>query len=175
MNPSKLRAKVRGMIHTHDIKILAVDYVQLLNSNRDSREQQVAEISRTCKAIAKEYGIPVLGLSQLNRSCEYRSGWNKRPQLSDLRESGAIEQDADVVISIFRPDYYGLETYPNGEGTEGITELAVLKHRNGPTGMKKLTFDKTQMKFKNLTNRSMEQARQRAKEQKQQFEDNSPF
>lgn len=175
VNPSKLRAKVRGMIHKHGIKILAIDYVQLLNSNRDNREQQVAEISRTCKAIAKEYDIPVIGLSQLNRSCEQRGGWNKRPQLSDLRESGTLEQDADVVITIFRPDYYDLEAYPDGKSTAGITELQVQKQRNGPVGMKKVMFSEEHMKFKNITNQSMNEAMQRAKQQKQSVDEDYPF
>ncbi len=185
VSAAKLRAKARAMIHKYDVKVLAIDYVQLLTSDKDNREQQVAEVSRTCKAIAKQYNIPVLGLSQLNRSCESRIGWKKRPQLSDLRESGAIEQDADLVAFLFRPEYYDLKEYPQegygrwtGKGTQHICEMIIGKNRNGPTGLKRLGFDKQQARFYNLApepDERLKDAMDRAKNQYDQFNEKSPF
>ncbi|HEX7032034.1 MAG TPA: replicative DNA helicase [Nitrososphaera sp.] len=158
VTPHALRTKAKMLKHKYDIQLLAIDYLQLLTSDKDVREQQVAEISRTSKAIAKELDIPVLGLSQLNRGCESRPGLNKRPMLADLRESGAIEQDADAVIFLFRPEYYGIKEYPEGEGerwsgqsTNGICELLISKQRNGPTGMVRQLYDADTMNFKNYT------------------------
>lgn len=150
MDPSRLRIKARMMKQRYDIGLLAVDYLQLMKADNDSREQQVAEISRTCKLLSKELDIPVLGLSQLSRKPDDRRGWGTRPQLGDLRESGALEQDCDVAMFLYRPEEYGLDTYPDGSSTEGITEVIVDKHRNGPTGTKKLLFVKEHMSFENL-------------------------
>lgn len=154
----RLRTKAKAMKHKYDIQVLIVDYLQLLTSDKDVREQQVASISRTAKAIAKELDIPVIGLSQLNRSCESRHGIGKRPQLSDLRESGALEQDADVVCFLFRPEYYGIKTYPDsepkkwaGKSTENICEIIVGKQRSGPTGMARVLYLKESMRFENYT------------------------
>lgn len=145
-----IRAKINGMTRKHGIEFLIIDYVQLMKSNRDNREQQVAEISRACVSIAKEFDICVLGLAQLNRGVENRGG-DKRPMLSDLRESGQLEQDAFCVMLLHRPEYYGIKTYPNGESTEGIAEIIIAKHKDGKTGIKKLLFQKETMRFENLT------------------------
>lgn len=145
----ELRSKARRLKAQHDIKILIIDYLQLMTGNIDSRgnrEQEVASISRALKSIAKELGVPVIALSQLNRSIESRSGL-KRPQLSDLRESGAIEQDADIVAFIHRPEYFGLTQDENGLSTAGMAEVIVAKHRNGATDTVKLRFRKEQARF----------------------------
>jgi replicative DNA helicase len=119
-----------------------------MTGSRDSgsREQEVSNISRSLKSVAKELDIPIIALSQLNRSVEMRSG-NKRPQLSDLRESGAIEQDADLVIFIHRPEYYGLDVDVDGNSLKGIAEIIVAKHRNGPVGDIQLKFVREYAKF----------------------------
>jgi len=109
------------------------------NSNR---KQEIGSISRGLKGLAKELGIPVLALSQLSRQVEQRAGHNKRPMLSDLRESGAIEQDADMVIFLYRPEYYGIEEDENGESTDGMAEVIIAKHRNGETDEIPIKFSK---------------------------------
>ena len=131
----EFRAKCRRLKQKYDIQAVVIDYLQLMTGSKDSgsREQEVSNISRSLKAVAKELDIPVIALSQLNRSVEMRSG-NKRPQLSDLRESGAIEQDADLVIFIHRPEYYGLDVDEDGNSLKGVAEIIVAKHRNGATG-----------------------------------------
>jgi replicative DNA helicase len=156
LNASTLRAKGKALQKKYGIKMLAIDFIQLMSSDMDNRERQIAQCSRACKVLCKELDIPVLVLSQLNRGCESRPGVHKRPQLSDLRESGAIEQDADVVISLFRPEYYGIDKYPDGEpdkwahrSTEGICELIINKQKDGPTGMVRQLYDKQTMRFKN--------------------------
>jgi replicative DNA helicase len=113
---------------------------------KGNREQEVSTISRSLKAIAKELNVPIIALSQLNRSVETRGG-NKRPQLSDLRESGAIEQDADVVIFIHRPEYYGFLEDEDGNSLAGLAEIILSKHRNGATGDIKLRFEKEMARF----------------------------
>ena len=143
-----IRAKVNAMKRKNDIGLLIIDYVQLMKSNKDNREQQIAEISRACVGVAKEFDICVLGLAQLNRECEKRS--DKRPMLSDLRESGQLEQDAFCVMFLNRPEHYGITHYPNGESTENIAEIIIAKHKDGKTGIKKLMFESEIMKFKNL-------------------------
>jgi replicative DNA helicase len=144
----ELRAKCRRLKMQHDIGIVFVDYLQLMTTgsdNRGSREQEVSLISRSLKAIAKELDIPIIALSQLNRSVESREG--KRPQLSDLRESGAIEQDADMVIFIHRPEYYGITEDEDGNSLRNAAEIIIAKHRNGPVGDVRLTFRKELAKF----------------------------
>jgi replicative DNA helicase len=124
----EIRAKSRRLKQRHDLKLVVVDYLQLMTSPRrvESRQQEVAEMSRSLKLLAKELNVPVIAISQLNRGAEQRA--DKRPQLSDLRESGAIEQDADIVILLHREDFYDKESPRAGEA-----DLIVAKNRNGPT------------------------------------------
>ncbi len=147
----ELRAKCRRLKMQHNISCVIVDYLQLMtigSDTRGSREQEVSNISRSLKAIAKELDIPIVALSQLNRSVESREG--KRPQLSDLRESGAIEQDADIVIFIHRPEAYGITTDENQNSTKGVAEIIIAKHRNGATGEIHLSFRKELAKFSDM-------------------------
>jgi replicative DNA helicase len=137
MSVLEMRAKARRLKAEHDLSMVIVDYLQLMKgrSNIENRAQEISEISRSLKAMAKELEVPVVALSQLNRSLESRT--DKRPQLSDLRESGAIEQDADVIIFIYRDEVY--KTAPDNPN-RGIAEIIVGKQRNGPIGTVKLTF-----------------------------------
>jgi replicative DNA helicase len=146
----ELRAKARRLRAEHNVGLIVVDYLQLMQGpkNVQSREQEISMISRSLKALAKELNIPVIALSQLNRAVETRG--DKRPVLADLRESGAIEQDADVVLFVHRPEMYGIEKDEDGNPTEGIAELIVGKQRNGPTGTVKLSFVKRYAQFENL-------------------------
>ena len=148
----EFRSKVRRLKANNDIKVVVIDYLQLMTASgqgdKGNREQEVAFISRTLKGIAKELNIPIIALSQLNRATESRGG-SKRPQLSDLRESGAIEQDADLVAFIHRPEYYGFTAGPGEEPVEGLAEFILAKHRNGSVGDVKLRFIKDQAKFTN--------------------------
>jgi replicative DNA helicase len=144
----ELRAKARRMKMEHDIGLVIIDYLQLMRGPQHvkNREQEVSEISRSLKALAKEIDVPVIALSQLNRAMETRKG-NKRPQLSDLRDSGAIEQDADMVCFIHREEIENPDpNFPN----RGISELIIGKQRNGPTGSVRLTFLKQYTSFENL-------------------------
>ena len=126
-----------------------VDYLQIMHPPKaESREREISIISRTLKQIAKELDIPVVALAQLNRSVETRV--DKRPQLSDLRESGSIEQDADVVLFIYRPEVYGIKTYPDNQApTEGTGEIIIGKQRNGPVGSVRLVYQKDYARFEN--------------------------
>ena len=144
----EFRAKCRRLKQRYDIQAVVIDYLQLMTGTKDSgsREQEVSNISRSLKSVAKELDIPIIALSQLNRSVEMRSG-NKRPQLSDLRESGAIEQDADLVLFIHRPEYYGIDLDEEGNSLKGVAEIIVAKHRNGPTGDIQLKFIREFAKF----------------------------
>jgi len=141
----ELRAKARRLKANHDIKLIIVDYLQLMSGSgfTESRQQEISDISRSLKALARELNVTVIGISQLSRSVENREG--HRPQLSDLRESGAIEQDADVVVLIMREEYYN----PTPEN-EGIAEIIIAKQRNGPVGTFKLTFLKEYTRFENI-------------------------
>lgn len=142
----EMRAKARRLKSEHDISLLVVDYLQLMRGRADSREQEISEISRSLKAMAKELSIPIIALSQLNRGLESRP--NKRPQLSDLRESGAIEQDADVICFIYRDEVYNkAEDNPK----KGLAELIIGKQRNGPTGTVELAFIGKYTSFENLS------------------------
>ncbi len=147
----EFRAKCRRLKQKYDIQAVVIDYLQLMTGSKDSgsREQEVSNISRSLKAVAKELDIPIIALSQLNRSVEMRSG-NKRPQLSDLRESGAIEQDADLVIFIHRPEYYHIDVDEEGNSLKGIAEIIVAKHRNGATDDVHLKFIREFAKFVDL-------------------------
>jgi replicative DNA helicase len=147
----EFRAKCRRLKMQYDIEVVIVDYLQLMTAgadNRGSREQEVSTISRSLKAIAKELDIPILALSQLNRSVESREG--KRPQLSDLRESGAIEQDADLVLFIHRPEYYGITEDDSGNSLLGVAEIIIAKHRNGATADIHLSYKKELAKFSDM-------------------------
>ena len=150
----EFRSKARRLKIHNDIKIIVIDYLQLMTGSQDTkghgnREQEVAFISRTLKAIAKELNVPMIALSQLSRATEQRGG-SKRPQLSDLRESGAIEQDADIVAFIHRPEYYGMKTDENGMPTAGLAEIILAKHRNGAVCDVKLRFLKDQARFADM-------------------------
>jgi len=142
----ELRAKARRLKAHHDIKLIVVDYLQMISSMRrgESRQQEISEISRSLKYLAKEINIPVIAVSQLSRAVEARS--DHRPQLSDLRESGAIEQDADVVVLLLREEYYN----PTPDN-QGKAEVIIAKQRNGPVGSFSLGFIKEYMQFVNLS------------------------
>ena len=152
-----LRAKARRLKSQHDIKLVVIDYLQLMTAGGSqkggNREQEISMISRNLKALAKELSVPVIALSQLSRAVETRGG-SKRPLLSDLRESGAIEQDADIVSFIYRPEYYKIDEWDDDERTptEGQAELIVSKHRNGGLGSIRLKFIGHLGKFDNLDN-----------------------
>ena len=141
-----LRAKARKMVSQHKVKIIFIDYLQLMTANTSgkgvgNREQEISTISRNLKALAKELDLPIIALSQLSRNVESRLG-HKRPQLSDLRESGAIEQDADIVTFLYRPEYYKLDTWDDAEATSTANqaEFIVAKHRNGGLDNIRLQF-----------------------------------
>jgi len=142
----ELRAKARRLKAEHDIQMIVVDYLQLMSGPKgmESRQQEISTISRSLKGLAKELEIPVVALSQLSRAVENRA--DKRPQLSDLRESGAIEQDADIVIFLYRP-----ELYSEDEEDEGKAQIIVAKQRNGPTGQVDVSFIKRYTRFENLS------------------------
>lgn len=150
----ELRTKARRLVREHGVGIIIIDYLQLMNAsgmNFGSREQEVSMISRSLKGLAKELNIPIVALSQLNRGVENRQGSEgKRPQLADLRESGAIEQDADIVCFIHRPEYYRITEDEKGNSLIGMAEIIVAKHRNGPTDIVKLRFDNEYARFANL-------------------------
>lgn len=146
----ELRAKCRRLKQQHDIQMVFVDYLQLMSGgsdNKGNREQEISQISRSLKALAKELNVPVLALSQLSRAVENRPGTSKRPILSDLRESGAIEQDADIVQFIYRPEYYKIDEFEDGTSTHRVAELIIAKHRNGAVGDVRLKFIDTFAKF----------------------------
>jgi replicative DNA helicase len=148
LTPLELRAKCRRLKLQHDIRCVMIDYMQLMdNPGVESRQQQISEISRGIKAVARELNVPVIALSQLNRASEGRDG--HRPRMSDLRESGSIEQDADVIMLLHREDYYR-RTEPDFV-PDNIAEVIIAKQRNGPTGTVKLTFADRSTRFENLS------------------------
>ncbi|HMR43434.1 MAG TPA: replicative DNA helicase, partial [Saprospiraceae bacterium] len=153
INIFELRAKCRRLKKQHDIQLVIIDYLQLMSGGQDNhrgnREQEISSISRALKGLAKELGVPVIALSQLSHQVEVRGG-SKRPQLSDLRESGAIEQDADIVSFIYRPEYYQIDEDENGNSLKGIAEIIVAKHRNGALDTVKLKFKNEFAKFSDL-------------------------
>ena len=140
----ELRTKARRLVREKGVKILMIDYLQLMNANGmrfGSRQEEVSKISQSLKGLAKELDIPIIALSQLNRTVENREGLEgKRPQLSDLRESGAIEQDADMVLFVHRPEYYHILTDEKGNDLRGMAQIIIAKHRKGATGDVLLTF-----------------------------------
>jgi len=147
----QMRAKARRLKAQYDVGLVIVDYLQLMQGPRgaESRQQEISMISRSLKGLAKELNVPVIAVSQLSRKVEDRGG-DKRPMLADLRESGAIEQDADVVIFVYRPEFYGIEKFKDGAPSQGVAEIIVSKHRNGPTGNLRLTFIKDYARFENM-------------------------
>ncbi len=150
-----LRAKCRRLKMQHDIQMVIIDYLQLMtaggNKNGGNREQEISSISRSIKEIAKELNVPIIALSQLSRSVEQRGG-DKRPVLSDLRESGAIEQDADIVSFIYRPEYYGFTQDEDGNSNQGVGEIIIAKHRNGSLERVRLQFVGEYARFENINN-----------------------
>jgi len=158
----EMRSKARRLKAEADIGMVIVDYLQLIQGppSTENRQQEISQISRGLKALAKELSVPVLALSQLSRAPEQRAGDQKRPQMSDLRESGAIEQDADLIMAIYRPEVYaerGAEAGPprdkDGNSLEGLAEIIILKQRNGPIGTVNLHFHKQYTRFENRANR----------------------
>ncbi|HTI96322.1 MAG TPA: replicative DNA helicase [Rudaea sp.] len=146
LSPAELRARARRMKRQYDLGLIVVDYLQLMAvpGNKENRATEISEITRGLKALAKELNIPVIALSQLNRSLEQRT--DKRPVMADLRESGAIEQDADVILFIYRDEYYDKES-----ADKGLAEIIIGKQRNGPVGTVKLTFLGRYTRFENTT------------------------
>ncbi|HID49346.1 MAG TPA: replicative DNA helicase, partial [Chromatiales bacterium] len=144
LTPAELRARARRIKREHDLGLIVIDYLQLMQvpGNRESRANEISEISRSLKGLAKELEVPVMALSQLNRSLEQRP--NKRPVMSDLRESGAIEQDADLIVFIYRDEVYN-EDSPD----KGTAEIIIGKQRNGPIGTSRLTFLGQYTRFEN--------------------------
>jgi len=163
LTPLAVRSKARRLKAEHDIDLVVVDYLQLMQGpeDLDNRQQEISYISRSLKALAKELNVPVLALSQLSRAPEQRGGEHRRPQLSDLRESGAIEQDADVVLFIYREEMYvtpspdGKKLDKDGNDIERKAELIVGKQRNGPTGTISLIFEKRFTRFDNASKREL--------------------
>ena len=145
MSLMEIRAKARRLKQRHDLKIIAIDYLQLMSSGKrvESRQQEVSEFSRALKLLAKELEVPVIAISQLNRGPEQRT--DKRPQMADLRESGSIEQDADMVILLHRDDYFNKESEKAGEA-----EIIVAKHRAGPTADITVAFQGHYSRFKDM-------------------------
>jgi replicative DNA helicase len=154
----EIRSKARRLKADSDIGMVVVDYLQLIQgpSSAESRQQEISQISRSLKMLAKELGVPVLALSQLSRAPEQRAG-DHRPQLSDLRESGAIEQDADLVMFIYRQEVYDGPVDKDGNSLEGRAEIIIGKQRNGPIGTANLFFHKSYTRFENYTSRPSEQ------------------
>ena len=143
---AELRSKCRKYKMDHDLKMIIIDYLQLMSGGgrgSESRQQEISDISRSLKALARELAVPVIALSQLSRAVEQRP--DHRPMLSDLRESGAIEQDADVVMFIYRDDYYNKDT-----DKKGIAEIIIAKQRNGPIGTVELVWLPDYTKFANM-------------------------
>lgn len=155
----ELRTKARRLVRDFGVQMIIIDYLQLMNASGmsyGSRQEEVSTISRSLKGLAKELNIPIIALSQLNRSVEQRTSSNpdspdsKRPQLSDLRESGAIEQDADIVCFIHRPEYYHIYTDQSGQSWKGLAQFIIAKHRNGQVGDIKLQFKSEFARFEDL-------------------------
>jgi replicative DNA helicase len=144
LSPTEIRARARRLQREHGLGLIVVDYLQLMQvpGNKENRATEISEISRSLKGLAKELELPIIALSQLNRSVEQRT--DKRPVMSDLRESGAIEQDADMIIFIYREEVYNQDT-----PRKGIADISIAKQRNGPIGDFPLTFVGRYTKFEN--------------------------
>lgn len=145
LSPGELRSRARRIAREHGLSLIVIDYLQLMHvpGSKENRATEISEISRSLKALAKELNVPVIALSQLNRSLESRT--DKRPVMADLRESGAIEQDADLIVFIYRDEYYNKENSPD----KGLAEIIIGKHRNGPTDTVKLVFNGRFTRFDN--------------------------
>ena len=161
----ELRTKARRLVREHKVQMIIIDYLQLMNASGmsyNSRQEEVSTISRSLKGLAKELNIPIIALSQLNRSVENRVGNDenkadsKRPQLSDLRESGAIEQDADLVAFIHRPEYYKIFKDQYGNDLKGVAEFIIAKHRNGSVEDVKMRFVGQYARFLDLHGNSFD-------------------
>jgi replicative DNA helicase len=150
LSPGELRSKARRIAREHGLGLIVIDYLQLMQvpNSRENRATEISEISRSLKALAKELNVPVIALSQLNRSLESRT--DKRPVMADLRESGAIEQDADMIVFIYRDEYYNKENSPD----KGLAEIIIGKHRNGPTETFKLVFNGKYTRFDNYASQA---------------------
>lgn len=139
----QLRSKARSMINKHGVGLIIIDYLQLMggieNARYDNRNEEIRKISGSLKNLAKEVGVPIICLSQLSRETEKRKPGDQMPKMADLRDSGAIEQDADLVMALYRPEYHGIHSNDKGESTKGETHLNIIKHRNGPLELIKLT------------------------------------
>jgi replicative DNA helicase len=142
---SEIRSKCRRLQaeQGQSLGLVLLDYLQLMEGGGDNRVQELSRITRSLKGLARELNVPVIALSQLSRGVEART--NKRPMMSDLRESGSIEQDADLIVMLYRDEYYNPDT-PD----RGITEMIIAKHRNGPTGIVKLLFEPQYTRFRNM-------------------------
>jgi replicative DNA helicase len=151
------RAKCRRLKAQHNIELVIIDYLQLMSAkdgrNNGNREQEISTISRSIKEIAKELNIPIIALAQLSRSVEQRAG-DKKPMLSDLRESGAIEQDADIVSFLYRPEYYKIYKDDHGNSTQDMAEFIIAKHRNGKTDTVRMRFEAKYARFENMNDAS---------------------
>jgi replicative DNA helicase len=151
------RAKCRRLKAQHNIELVIIDYLQLMSAkdgrNNGNREQEISTISRSIKEIAKELNIPIIALAQLSRSVEQRAG-DKRPLLSDLRESGAIEQDADIVSFLYRPEYYKIYKDDHGNSNQDMAEFIIAKHRNGKTDTVRMRFEAKYARFENMNDAS---------------------
>src|SRR6201985_2037494 len=156
LNIFEFRAKCRRLKSQYDVQLIIIDYLQLMQGKSadgkggGNSEQEIGSISRALKSVAKELNVPVIALSQLSRAVESRPGASKRPMLSDLRESGSIEQDADMVLFLYRPEYYGLEVDEDNLPTQGVGEVIIAKHRNGETGRVRLKFVGKYVKFTDI-------------------------
>lgn len=157
LNIFEFRAKARRLVNKHNVGIIIIDYLQLMSGSADNkngnREQEISNISRNLKALAKELNIPIIALSQLSRAVETRKE-SKIPQLSDLRESGAIEQDADMVMFIYRPEYHEIHNNESGESTKGETHIRIAKHRNGSLDNVILQAHLHIQRFEDITDRN---------------------
>lgn len=172
------RTKCIRMKKKHDIQLIVVDYLQLMtisSGKTGNREQEISKISAALKSVAKELDVPVIALSQLSRSVESRPGLNKRPMLSDLRESGSIEQDADQVLFLFRPEYYGITEDENNNSIAGLCELILAKNRNGSTDTVNLKFIGKYMRFMDWGKDEFQQESTFILQPSNHFNDDNPF
>lgn len=171
----ELRAKARRLVETQKVELIIIDYLQLMTVGGDfkgNREGEISTISRGIKGLAKELKIPIIALSQLSRQTENRAGSNKKPQLSDLRESGAIEQDADMVMFIYRPEYYGMEVDENNESVKGVAEIIIAKNRHGAIQSVYLKWISQFMKFADLSEPTYEDIKSDLKQKPLQTNNN---